>query len=97
MATHPYGFRLGLDSWNTIIYINLFIDFQAQIEAAMEQVCTKLPSAFRAECSSLIMSYGPIIINLLKYELEAGQICSSFGLCKNATEGLLLSLINFNI
>ena len=61
---------------------------QAQIEAAMEQVCTLLPSAFRDQCTTLIKTYGPVIIQLLEQELRAGQICQSIGLCKNATEGL---------
>uniref|UniRef100_H2ZIM5 Prosaposin n=1 Tax=Ciona savignyi TaxID=51511 RepID=H2ZIM5_CIOSA len=54
---------------------------EAEIVAAVEKVCTILPSSVEVECRQLIDQYGSVIINLLAQEVTPSKLCDALGLC----------------
>ncbi|CAB3995682.1 hypothetical protein BSL78_18317 [Paramuricea clavata] len=54
-----------------------------EIEAALEKVCSLLPSTIRSECDTFVEEYGPEILKLLLQELQPDQICAELGLCSS--------------
>merc|ERR1712093_685953 len=57
----------------------------AEIEAALEKVCSVLPDSLQDECKDLIEQYFPEIIQLITSGMSPQEICSEIGLCSNAT------------
>lgn len=56
---------------------------EAEIIAALEKVCSYLPSSIAQECNDFVSEYGPAIIDLLEQELDPSQICTALGLCNS--------------
>jgi len=54
---------------------------EAQIEAALQQVCSYVPSTFTPSCEAFIQQHGEQIIHFLVMELDPQAVCSSLGLC----------------
>jgi len=54
----------------------------SQIVAAVEKVCSILPSSLKGTCDSFIEEYGPMVIAFLINKYPASQICATIGLCK---------------
>ena len=53
---------------------------QAQIIAALDQVCNLLPSSLKQECDALVQQYTPLLIQLLT-QISPKDICTKIGLC----------------
>nr|XP_026692833.1 uncharacterized protein LOC100176110 isoform X10 [Ciona intestinalis] len=54
---------------------------ESEIIAAVEKVCTILPSNLQTECKTLIDQYGKEIINLLAQQIKPAQLCATLKLC----------------
>ena len=54
---------------------------QADIEAALKEVCSVLPKTVQNDCDSFVTQYTPEIVKLLAAELSAGEICAALKLC----------------
>merc|ERR1719466_332710 len=54
---------------------------EAQIEAALEQVCSWLPKSYKTECDALVETYTPQTIQLLVSDVSPKEICTELGLC----------------
>ena len=54
---------------------------QQQIEAALDEVCSRLSGDLSTECTAFINLYAPVIIDLLEQELDPTVICDKIGLC----------------
>jgi saposin len=60
---------------------------EAAIEAALEKVCTILPSDKKAECVQFVDTYGTKLVELLEKFGSPKLVCMALGLCvKNAPE-----------
>ncbi|KAJ8022464.1 Prosaposin [Holothuria leucospilota] len=59
---------------------------EAEITAAMEKVCSLLPTSLARQCQAFIDQYGPVIIQLLVNQMDPQQVCSYIRLCKNNQE-----------
>ena len=59
----------------------LFFLTQAEIEAALDKVCSLLPSTISKECDQFIDQYGPVLLNLLVQELSPDVICTFLKFC----------------
>lgn len=55
---------------------------QAEIEAALDKVCSLLPSTISTDCKNFVNKYTPAIINLLTHAIQPNEICTELGLCK---------------
>jgi len=53
----------------------------AEIEKALEQVCSILPSSLQSECQELVQQYTPEIIQLITSGMSPQQICTEIKLC----------------
>merc|ERR1712096_254790 len=53
---------------------------EAEIEAALEQVCSYFPS-YKSQCDALVEAYTPQIIQLLVDDVSPKEICTELGLC----------------
>lgn len=60
---------------------------QAEVEAALEKVCNIIPEAYRQQCDSLVQQYGPLIVQLLKAELDPDKVCAELKLCTGYKQG----------
>ena len=56
----------------------------AEIEAAVKGVCSKLPPWLGAECTKLVDDYGDAIIFILGQQLDPDVVCPSLKLCPGA-------------
>lgn len=54
---------------------------QQDIEKALEEVCSLLPSTIRSECDQFVEQYGPAIVAILLQELDPSKVCTALGLC----------------
>jgi hypothetical protein len=59
---------------------------EAAVEAALEKVCTILPHALNGSCVQFVVSYGPILLQLLEKYGTPAAVCNALKLCKNGTE-----------
>ncbi|RUS88535.1 hypothetical protein EGW08_003711, partial [Elysia chlorotica] len=64
---------------------------QAQIEAALDQVCNFLPASIKQECDSLVQQYTPQLIQLL-LQFKPQEVCTRLGLCTSKTPGQTLKV-----
>jgi saposin len=67
-----------------VSYLDSFLaqnSTEAEVEALLEQVCSILPSSLKQQCDSLVKQYGPLIVELLKAELDPSRVCIAVGLC----------------
>jgi saposin len=54
---------------------------QQEIQAALDKVCSFLPSTVGAECKQFIDEYAAEILQILSQELNPSMICTALGLC----------------
>jgi saposin len=55
---------------------------EAAVEAALEKVCTILPSKERAQCNEFVKTYGPVLAQLIAEVADPDTICRYLGLCQ---------------
>ncbi|KAI8521805.1 hypothetical protein Bbelb_015590 [Branchiostoma belcheri] len=60
---------------------------EEEILEVVEKACTVLPEALQDSCKTLVETYGPEVIQLLKSELDPQAVCQALKLC---TEGKAL-------
>ncbi|XP_019644751.1 PREDICTED: prosaposin-like [Branchiostoma belcheri] len=60
---------------------------EEEILEVVEKACTVLPDALQDSCKTLVETYGPEVIQLLKSELDPQAVCQALKLC---TEGKAL-------
>ena len=77
-----YIFPVYKANWH--VFIMKPSTLQAEVQALLEEVCTKVPKAMRSECKSLVDTYGPVIINYLVLSLSPTEICQKINLCAAA-------------
>ncbi len=58
----------------------------AAVEALLEKACNILPSSLRANCTSFVTKYGPIIAFMLAKNETPVQVCDFIKVCHNGTE-----------
>lgn len=56
---------------------------EKEIIAALDKVCSILPSTISDECKGFVDQYGPAVIILLSEELSPALVCSTLGLCSS--------------
>jgi saposin len=59
---------------------------EVEIIAALDKVCSLLPSKIEQTCLDFVNTYGPAIIALLRQELDPAQVCTLLGLCTKTDE-----------
>ncbi|XP_061693159.1 prosaposin isoform X2 [Syngnathoides biaculeatus] len=65
---------------------------EEEVIAAVEKVCTFLPSSLSVQCKDLIDTYGQAIIQLLVQEADPKIVCTVLSLCKDATRAYVHAL-----
>jgi len=65
---------------------------EEQIIAALEKVCSFLPSSIRASCDDFVKTYGKAIIEMLVQELDPSVICTTLGLCSGEKRVVLTNV-----
>jgi len=68
---------------------------EKQIKAALESLCSYLPSSVSKECNSFVDTYTDMIIEMLTHDITPEQICTNLGLC--ATVGNVVQHIQHKI
>lgn len=58
---------------------------EAEIEQALEEVCSLLPDTIKQECDDFVKEYGQAVIEMLVQELSPDVICKTLGLCSSNT------------
>nr|XP_039273546.1 uncharacterized protein LOC120347581 isoform X5 [Styela clava] len=66
---------------------------QAEIEAALKEVCDVLPDSVKDTCNGLVTQYGTEIVNLLVEEFKPDMICVQLDLCQSMKENLKVESI----
>jgi len=59
---------------------------EKEIQDALDQVCSMLPSSIADTCKTFVDTYGPVVLNLLANELTPDQVCGALGLCTQNTK-----------
>ncbi|GBN04213.1 hypothetical protein AVEN_107608-1, partial [Araneus ventricosus] len=57
------------------------LSLQDEIKAALDKVCSYLPSSLSAKCESFVNQYADLIVTLLIQELDPQLVCAQLGLC----------------
>ncbi|XP_035668816.1 prosaposin-like isoform X1 [Branchiostoma floridae] len=55
---------------------------EEEILEVLENACTVLPDALKDTCKTLVETYGPEVIQLLKSELDPKAVCQALKLCQ---------------
>jgi len=55
---------------------------ESEILAALNKVCSILPSTISPDCTDFVDTYGRAVLALLQQELDPAVICSVLGLCR---------------
>ncbi|CAF1001411.1 unnamed protein product [Adineta ricciae] len=55
---------------------------EAAVEAALEKVCSILPSKERAQCTEFVKTYGPVLAELIAEMADPDTICRYLGMCQ---------------
>jgi len=58
---------------------------QDQIKAALETVCSVLPSSVEKQCDDFVDQYTAIIIDMLTKDVSPEMVCANLGLCKQVS------------
>ncbi|XP_062926876.1 prosaposin isoform X2 [Mobula hypostoma] len=61
----------------------------AEIEAALDKVCSLLPEPMQDECDDLVAQYGALLIQVLLQSLDPDFVCKNIGACTEVKEHLL--------
>jgi saposin len=67
---------------------------EPEIEALLMKVCSEFPSSVKAECSTFVTQYGPIIVSLLIKEVESDKICAEINLCPKGGRQQVITNVN---
>jgi len=62
---------------------------QDQIKAALETVCSILPSSVEKQCDEFVDQYTALIIDMLTKDVSPEMICANLGLCKQVSNVVL--------
>ncbi|XP_041116849.1 prosaposin-like isoform X1 [Polyodon spathula] len=63
---------------------------EAEIEAAVQKVCSFLPAAMQEECDQLVEQYEPMLVQLLLQILDPDFVCTKLSACPSASQPNLL-------
>ncbi len=55
---------------------------EAAVEAALQKVCTILPSKERAQCTEFVKMYGPVLAELISELADPDAVCRYLGACQ---------------
>jgi len=58
---------------------------EAQIKAALESLCSILPSSVEKQCDTFVETYTDLIIDMLTKDVSPEMICTNLGLCKKTS------------
>ena len=58
---------------------------EAQIKAALESLCSILPSSVEKQCDTFVETYTDLIIDMLTKDVSPEMICTNLGLCKSTS------------
>nr|XP_056706490.1 prosaposin-like [Euleptes europaea] len=61
----------------------------AEIEAALEKVCSMLPQSYCDQCDQFVEQYEPMAVQLLAEMMDPAFVCSKLGVCAASTQPLL--------
>ncbi len=64
---------------------------EAAIEAALEKVCTILPHALNSSCVQFVISYGPVLVQLIEQYGSPDLVCAALKMCHNGTQKIASS------
>ncbi|UJR26421.1 hypothetical protein I4U23_007753 [Adineta vaga] len=67
---------------------------EAAIEAALEKVCTILPAALKGKCDQFVVTYGPVLVQLIQKYGTPELVCNALQLCHNGTESVRPTIKN---
>ncbi|KAG8182465.1 hypothetical protein JTE90_020385 [Oedothorax gibbosus] len=56
-------------------------DVDKEITKLVEKVCTVVPGSFKGQCSTMIETYGPYLLEMLGQLTDSKQICQDIDLC----------------
>jgi len=70
---------------------------QAEIEHAVEEVCSALPSEYKSLCDMLVEQYEPQIIAALLKKVPPKKLCSFIGLCSSSLLALQVQVIRLQL
>ncbi|XP_061546111.1 prosaposin [Phycodurus eques] len=65
---------------------------EKEVIAAVEKVCTHLPSTLSVQCKDLIETYGQAIIELLVQQADPKTVCTLLSVCNDATRAYVHAL-----
>lgn len=71
-----------------IQYVDSLLEEKAtieEIEQVLDKVCNFLPDNIKQQCDDLVKQYGPDIIKMIAEVMDPKEICTTIGLCSNAT------------
>merc|ERR1711974_482946 len=54
---------------------------EAEIQAALDAMCSYLPKSISAQCTTFVDTYTEMIIDMLTKDVTPEMICSNLGLC----------------
>jgi len=54
---------------------------EEEIKEFVDEICTKLPSSLRGQCTKFVDTYEPLLVDLLVNDLEPSQVCKEIKLC----------------
>ncbi|XP_039624798.1 prosaposin isoform X1 [Polypterus senegalus] len=65
---------------------------EAEIEAAVEKMCSFLPDAARQQCDQMVEEYEPMIVQLLLQMMDPDFVCTKLGACVSANKYPILGV-----
>ncbi len=72
-----------------ISFINVLIESNAteqEIEKGLEDVCKLLPASYHTKCTNFVVTYGPILPELIAELDDPNVICEWLSLCKKSDD-----------
>lgn len=72
-----------------INYLNVLVASNAsaqELEKALEIVCNILPAQTKSQCSSFVVQYGPVLVQLVAELDDPNVVCAWLGLCQKSSE-----------
>ena len=61
---------------------------EAAIEAALEKVCTILPASIKPKCDEFVVTYGPVLVQLIQRYGTPELVCNALKVCHNGTQSI---------
>ncbi|XP_060569459.1 uncharacterized protein LOC132727883 isoform X3 [Ruditapes philippinarum] len=76
-------------------YVMNFLDKELQnnkteenIKAALKEICSKMPSEIKDQCTKLVDQYAQAVINFLIMDMSPDEICKALSLCDSKVKQL---------